>query len=283
MFSALLLLAQGLVVTDLAPVEQPLLAGPQGHYYGTKRVAFYKIKVDARTGEPGFFSLKVNGAPSGDVDCPNEAYAMSGTDLTMPNYETPGDCAHDQFEAAKLKFISAAYDAAKDEVTVVAKWKAIKVTIVGKKVAQEAEELFDEDVLEGKAACRLGCIAACKESPKAKKVCMAGCMAACQTEENALAALPPCVRAKMQLGERPYYGPIQEQDCLCTWTRWVPTGSGCHNCGRDEGFEAVCKAGQRCVGGTGVKDACWPDDSYCQPPTKAPVAAHRLMAPPQFS
>merc|ERR1719436_1262613 len=79
--------------------------------------------------------MSVSGIPGGnEIDCPQEAYTMEGTSLTMPNYGTAGDCAHDQFKKADVEFISGTYFAEKDEITLHAKYLFIKVTIVCKKV-----------------------------------------------------------------------------------------------------------------------------------------------------
>merc|ERR1712173_385700 len=92
------------------------------------------------TVDDSHFSLKISGVPSGKVDCANEEYLVSGTDLTMPNMEVEGDCVHDQFKAASLKLISATYDEGADVITMKAKWKLINVTIKAKKVAEFTEE-----------------------------------------------------------------------------------------------------------------------------------------------
>jgi len=116
-------------------------AGPSGHYYGHKSVMFQDIKVNIQTVAPGYFSMTVTGIPgSHEVDCPKEAYAMSGDTLTMPNMDKQGDCAHDQFKAADLEFKGATYDPVTDEITVKTKYSFIHVTIVCKKTSAVVHE-----------------------------------------------------------------------------------------------------------------------------------------------
>merc|ERR1719436_1842584 len=109
---------------------------PSGHYYGSKDVMFNSIKVNMETlaNDPGYFSLSVVGSPGGNVNCPKEAYKVTGDVLSMPNMETKGDCAHDQFKAADLDFQGATYDSTANTITVKAKYLFIDVTIVCKKV-----------------------------------------------------------------------------------------------------------------------------------------------------
>jgi len=109
-----------------------------GHYMGTKSIMGYHITVDMKPAGEGFFALKVTGAPSGNVDCPKEAYTMDGSDLSMTNFNTAGDCAHDQFKAAKLKFKGATYDADADTITMKSKYLFISVTIVATKQSSDA-------------------------------------------------------------------------------------------------------------------------------------------------
>ncbi len=123
---------------------------PSGFYSGSKSLFGETINavVNLKTSTTLDFGI------SGDIslDCKDEAYTVSGSNVLMTNIGVAGDCAHDALTDNKITLKSIVYDSAADKITVSVKYSIANVDIVLTKailVTDSDADCVDEYKLDG--------------------------------------------------------------------------------------------------------------------------------------
>jgi cathepsin F len=102
-------------------------SAPTGSYSGEKDIVGEKIDATVTFSSATSLSLKISGPIS--VNCPSEAFTFSGSEVTLTNLGTAGDCVHDALAKEKdVKLSAIKYDSSKDEIEVTAKVGILPVT-----------------------------------------------------------------------------------------------------------------------------------------------------------
>jgi len=101
---------------------------PKGKYAGSKSVLGHAIDAAMVFESSTALDFTISGAFS--IDCPNEAYTLSGGDLNIPGDSTKGDCLNNALSSAKVTLSSVTYDATSNEITVKAKKLFFTITVV---------------------------------------------------------------------------------------------------------------------------------------------------------
>lgn len=98
----------------------PLTAAPSGTYTGTTSElgAHVKATITINDGKTAHIDVEVTGITTVSVNCPTEAYAMSGTTVNLPNKDSPGDCLHDDLQKDTVTLNSVTYDSSNDSITI---------------------------------------------------------------------------------------------------------------------------------------------------------------------
>jgi hypothetical protein len=121
---------------------------PSGFYSGSKSLFGETINavVNLKTATTLDFGI------SGDftLDCKDEAYTVSGSNVQITNIGVSGDCAHDALTENKITLKSIVYDSAADTITVSVKYSIANVDIVLTKATFLTEVGSDDCVNEYK-------------------------------------------------------------------------------------------------------------------------------------
>ena len=102
-------------------------AAPSGTYTGTKSILGVTVNGNIKIDDDTHFDLGITGAAT--ITCTNEVYALSGSDISLPNAQTAGDCVHDQLASNKVTLESLTYDSGADSITVIVKKSIAKVSL----------------------------------------------------------------------------------------------------------------------------------------------------------
>jgi hypothetical protein len=99
----------------------PLAAAvPSGTYTGTKSElgAHVKATITVNDANTVHIDVEVTGVATVSVNCPKEAYAISGSAINLPNKDTAGDCLHDDLQKDTVTLKSVTYDSSDDSITI---------------------------------------------------------------------------------------------------------------------------------------------------------------------
>ena len=100
---------------------------PSGSYCGSKTILGETIGAVVDFNDSQFLDFTI----SGDIalDCPNEAYSLSGSNIVLRDIGVAGDCAHDALADNKITLNHITYDAAANTIDVSVKYSVIQVSI----------------------------------------------------------------------------------------------------------------------------------------------------------
>merc|ERR1712166_311470 len=98
----------------------PLTSTPSGTYTGTTSEFGAHVKatltiIDTKTVH---IDVEVTGITTVSVNCPTEAYTISGSTITLTNKDTAGDCLHDDLAKDTVTLNSVSYDTSSDSITI---------------------------------------------------------------------------------------------------------------------------------------------------------------------
>ena len=121
---------------------------PSGFYSGSKSLFGETINavVNLKTATTLDFGI------SGDItlDCKDELYTVSGSNVQITNIGVTGDCAHDALTNYGITLKGITYDSAKDTITVSVKYSIANVDIVLTKATLLTEgDCVNEYMLQG--------------------------------------------------------------------------------------------------------------------------------------
>ena len=102
-------------------------AAPSGTYTGSKSILGVTVNGSIKIDDDTHFDLGITGAAT--INCPSEEYALSGSDISLPNAQTSGDCVHDQLASNKVTLESLSYDSGADSITVNVKKSIAKISL----------------------------------------------------------------------------------------------------------------------------------------------------------
>jgi hypothetical protein len=122
--------------TLLSLVSAALAAAPTGSYEGSVTKLGQTITTHVDVVDESKMNLKISGMFS--IDCPEEAYTISGSDISVDGAETPGNCVHDGLDDNHVKLDGITYDEAGDEITVAVKSLGMSIDTV--LVKQQAKQ-----------------------------------------------------------------------------------------------------------------------------------------------
>ena len=100
---------------------------PSGSYCGSKTVLGETIGAIVSFHDARFLDFTI----SGDIalDCPNEAYSLSGSDIVLRDIGVAGDCAHDALADNKITLNHITYDSASNTIDVAVKYSIMQLSI----------------------------------------------------------------------------------------------------------------------------------------------------------
>lgn len=100
---------------------------PSGSYCGSKTVLGETIGAIVSFHDAQFLDFTI----SGDIalDCPNEAYSLSGSDIVLRDIGVAGDCAHDALADNKITLNHITYDSASNTIDVAVKYSIMQLSI----------------------------------------------------------------------------------------------------------------------------------------------------------
>lgn len=116
-----------------APVVNMLAASPTGTYTGSKTIAGQTVNGQVNFQDASLLEFIISGLI--DIDCKDEAYTLSGSDIVITNVLTAGDCAHDALADNSVSLKSVTYNDSSDEITVSVKYSIMNIDIVMTKQA----------------------------------------------------------------------------------------------------------------------------------------------------
>ena len=156
-------------------------AAPSGTYTGSKSILGVTVNGSIKIDDDTHFDLGITGAAT--INCASEEYALSGSDISLPNAQTSGDCVHDQLASNKVSLESLSYDSGADSITVNVKKSIVKISITLKKGG------FDNDAIDATDACSETTQSACDAASGCTWCKCAALPSKCWTKEDA-AKLP---------------------------------------------------------------------------------------------
>ncbi len=100
---------------------------PSGSYCGSKTILGETISAVVDFHDTQFLDFTI----SGDIalDCPNEAYFLSGSDIVLRDIGVAGDCAHDALADNKIILQHITYDSASNTIDVAVKYSVMQLSI----------------------------------------------------------------------------------------------------------------------------------------------------------
>ena len=129
-----------------------LTATPSGAYSGSKTVLGQTINAMVSANTATSMDLSISGVIS--LSCTDEAYTLSGSDITIDNIDQSGDCAHDALEENGVTLKGVTYDESADTITVSVKYSVMSIDILLSKssVSDKYKTLPVAKNLRGKAS-----------------------------------------------------------------------------------------------------------------------------------
>jgi len=110
------------------PLPASLAATPSGAYSGSKTVLGETINALVSVNSDTSMDLSISGVI--DLSCTDEAYTLSGSDISIDNIDQDGDCAHDALAENGVTLKGVTYDDSKDEITVSVKYSVLSIDLV---------------------------------------------------------------------------------------------------------------------------------------------------------
>jgi hypothetical protein len=112
---------------DLISIILALVQSPVGKYCGSKTVFGETINGVVTFKSPEILDFVISGDFT--INCADEYYLLSGSQVVLRDIGTAGDCTHDALEENKITLDSITYDSTANTIDVAVKYSIAKIDI----------------------------------------------------------------------------------------------------------------------------------------------------------